>query len=180
MFNTQSKYHNVPSINGFEQVPNRPYAAKDVSTVVAGDGSFLTLRGDLTDAYPKEAGLEYWKRIIYMDINVDEVKIEDFYKLEKYIAPHKLNFMTTSDMIVEKVGGGLILRNDNVRVKMELNWQQFNSTIEKEIISVEHDKKLEQIWGKTVQRFSLVTTEGIVQLYSYLNIAISSDKPKDL
>lgn len=56
----QSAYHNLPSIGGFMQRDGAEYKAKEVSYRMTGEVCEIEM--DITDAYPAECGLLYYKR----------------------------------------------------------------------------------------------------------------------
>lgn len=60
-----SRGHSVPVVNGREQAEGRESAARDVHHRRSSDSDMLSF--DMTDAYPREAGLAHLKRSIAFD-----------------------------------------------------------------------------------------------------------------
>jgi len=61
----QSAFHNLPTINGVMQAAGRQYEARDVS--FHSDDAGAEFLADIAAAYPKEAGVQTWKRSIRLD-----------------------------------------------------------------------------------------------------------------
>lgn len=78
-FNT-SAYHNLPAINGLEQKDSVQYKATDVNYQTSKSQSSLSM--DIKNAYPPNAGINYWKRTVLM-LKTGQVKVTDNYQLTK-------------------------------------------------------------------------------------------------
>jgi len=168
LFYMQSAYHNCPTINGFQQHENVPYHATDVEieedfvdNFHKSEQSFKSIRlvGDLAKAYPAEAMIKHWKRELLFNRTANQLKIVDDYTLTQHIKEHKLNFMTLSGMQVNRTETGLLLANDKVKMAMDFNWDKFD--IEYETKSLENDHHLTNVWGNSVQRFSLIVKSDV-------------------
>ncbi|NLL76127.1 MAG: hypothetical protein GX235_02625 [Clostridiales bacterium] len=66
----QSAYHNLPTVNGFMQKDGAEYRAKDVIYRMGKDVCDIEM--DISDAYPAECGLLFYKRhaSLYKDKNI--------------------------------------------------------------------------------------------------------------
>jgi hypothetical protein len=60
-----SAYHNLPTINGIQQMAGRKFGAREVQ--YQKDGNSAALQMDIAGAYPPEAGVAQWKREVKMD-----------------------------------------------------------------------------------------------------------------
>ncbi|MEZ4701662.1 MAG: heparinase II/III family protein [Rhodothermales bacterium] len=90
IWNMQSAYHNVPTINGLMQREGRSFEAKEVS--FKGSGSRATLTMDLAGAYPDEAHVRSWKRTV--EWRSAQVTVRDSYAMSRALVPNELNLMT--------------------------------------------------------------------------------------
>ena len=59
-WNLQSAYHNLPTINGYMQKDGKECRSKDVIPIVKSNFSKFYI--NLSNAYPAEAGIKYWKK----------------------------------------------------------------------------------------------------------------------
>ncbi len=99
---TQSQYHNLPIVNGFGQLAGKPYLAESVKQSSSGAATSLFM--DISKAYPKEAGINFWNRTVDLNRAKDVVEISDDYSLAK--APMSLQqiFMTVCDVDISVAG----------------------------------------------------------------------------
>jgi len=98
---TQSQYHNLPIVNGFGQSAGRQFAARSVEQV---PGNAPSLSMDIAAAFPKEAGIESWKRKVILNGHADEVLISDEYSLAKAPASLQQIFITVCDVDTSEAG----------------------------------------------------------------------------
>jgi hypothetical protein len=97
----QSKYHNVPMVNGVMQAPGKQYAAKDVAYVADDAMAQLTL--DMADAYPKEAKLASWRRAITLHRG-QRVEIVDRYEATEPLRSLTLTLLTPYEAAMAEPG----------------------------------------------------------------------------
>jgi hypothetical protein len=88
-----SAHHNLPVINGFQQGAGRKFESRDVHYESGADKA--TLQMDIAAAYPEEAGVKQWKRIVSLDKRRGEVSIVDEYALN-----YRKNELTQTFMTV--------------------------------------------------------------------------------
>ncbi len=135
----QSCYHNLPTINGFDQVAGLQAAAKDVSCT--SDGVLSCLCMDIANAYPEAAGILQYKHCVCFDRRDGTVTIKDNYDLEKALAPlttHVLCFnrpVPAGDGVLDL--GGLTLTFDT---------SAFTAGVETIAMA---DQKICRDWGKS-------------------------------
>jgi hypothetical protein len=87
----RSSWHNVPSINGYEQAPGRSFTAHDVAYTADADHATLSL--NLEQTYPVAAGIESWRRAVTLHRG-EHLEIVDDYALNAVTAPITLHFVT--------------------------------------------------------------------------------------
>jgi hypothetical protein len=91
LWNNQSSYHNLPDINGYGEQAGSPYRASGVSYTV-NDRS-ATLRLDIAQAYPKQAGVASWIRTVSLQRDAGVTLSED-YQLTEFLTPAVEHFLT--------------------------------------------------------------------------------------
>jgi hypothetical protein len=88
----QSGYHTLlPTVDGVPQAPGRTLAARDV--VYSLDEGAPQLSMDLAGAYPPEAKLTSWRRVIRLNRGAD-VEITDIYELAEPVSEIVLGVLT--------------------------------------------------------------------------------------
>jgi hypothetical protein len=85
----RSVYHNLPEIDGNEQLPGSEYRARDVSRGQEAGGEYLSM--EISGAYGTEAGIRKWIREFrYSREGAAEITVTDTYTLEN--DPRTLNW----------------------------------------------------------------------------------------
>jgi hypothetical protein len=143
----QSAYHNLPEINGFTQRDGESFKAKGVS--LSTDGGRTLFSMDISEAYPKEAGVLEWARSVAL--NGESVQITEAFALE---APCEviLRFMLAlrpeilSDAAFQVGNGFVRLRGAAFRLCAEE-------------IQID-DSKLRASWGNSLWRVSAAFGAG--------------------
>lgn len=146
----QSAYHNLPTIDGHQQVAGPEFQARDVEAKVSADAAELSL--DIAAAYPGEAGIRSWRRSARLDRGTEpEITLRDEWELESAPAQLALSLMAASD--VELVEPG-VLRCTGVRRPLDVRYDPavFNAEIERIAID---DTRLSPVWGDYVSRIQL-------------------------
>ncbi|HQZ95678.1 MAG TPA: heparinase II/III family protein [Pyrinomonadaceae bacterium] len=98
---TQSEYHNLPIINGFGQKAGKVFTASNVKH--SSDDNVTSLSMDISKAYPKEAGINFWNRTVKLDREADTVVIVDDYSIAKPVSLQQV-FMTVCDGDISEPG----------------------------------------------------------------------------
>lgn len=114
----QSGYHNLPTINGFDEHEGKEYKARDVKFNDTRNRTDFTL--DIAGAYPKEANIQTWYRKYQLKRN-REFSITDEWVLNEVKGETVFNFMTSCK--VEQNGNKLYLVNgkDKIVLKYDSN-----------------------------------------------------------
>ncbi len=140
----QSAYHNCPTIDGVMQSPGRQYAASDVDYHQGDEAA--ELRMDIAGAYPKDAGLENWKRTVRLDRKQNYVEVADEYSLNKPVKEITLTLMTPCRVMLES---GTLRLEDRARVDYD---PAFTPIVEE--VKLE-DARLRGVWGERMYRILL-------------------------
>lgn len=140
----RSNYHNLPSINGTEQVFGKEYKATDL----VFDTKKKMLSMNIAKAYPATAQIINWTRSYHLTDK--ELVIRDKFSIKKAIKPNEIHFMLWGEA---EINEGKILMNVNDN-KAELIYDNklFVPTLE----SIElKDVRLSKVWGNKIYRLTL-------------------------
>jgi len=140
----QSAFHNCPTVDGVMQSPGRQYAASAVSC--HQDDQATELRMDIAGAYPSNAGLESWKRIIRLDRALNRVEIADQFSLNRPAREITLTLMTPCRVSQQS---GMLQLEGRVRVTHD---PALSASVEE--IKLD-DANLRGVWGERVYRVLL-------------------------
>ena len=154
----QSAYHNLPTIDGHQQMPGVEFRAHHVDAETTEDAAMLTL--DMAAAYPAEAGIRSWRRTMRLDRAVPaSVTLRDEWHLDTVPAQLTLSLMAASD--VEEIAPGLLRCASSERA-LDVRFDPEVFTVEIERIDI-GDGRLAPIWGDQVSRVLLHATSPAAQ-----------------
>jgi hypothetical protein len=102
LWTMQSGWHNVPVVNGVEQEHGRAFSSR--RTTYAADDTQAVLEVDLTDAYPRRAGIVSWDRRLTLDRSRDAVTVADSWELTEDGATIALTMLVDADVSVDGPG----------------------------------------------------------------------------
>lgn len=122
IWSMQSCYHNVPTINGYDQVAGRDYNASNVEFIENSNFTKLTL--ELKNAYPKESKVKYYVREICFN-HAKNLVITDDYKLEECKQPLVINLLCHDKP--ELYNDCIILSK---KLKLDFNAEYFDVQVE--------------------------------------------------
>ncbi len=143
----QSQYHNLPKINGVDQMNGREFQAKN-STFTANSKK-ATFSTDIAGAYPEEAGVNKWVRSYTLDRG-KKFTINDAYQLKKASGETSLNFVTNCK-VTDNGNGTINLEGDGFTLQMKYNSKALTPKIEVKEIT---DSGLKRYWD-TITRIVL-------------------------
>ncbi len=148
----QSAWHNCPTINGHMQAPGREFRANNVQF---RGGAVSEVSMDIAAAYPAEARVESFRRLMRLDRNRQSVIVEDAWKLAAS-GPIEWNFITPRKPVPSSAGiiqlaAGSALRYDGASLQ---------PTVDQHDAS---DARLRGIWGGTMYRIRLAPREPKLQ-----------------
>ena len=162
----QSGYHNLPSVDGFDQSPGRQFGAREVECDVALDR--VSMRMNLAGAYPEESGIRDWWRVITLDRPPETapdgvITISDSWHLASG-APHRLSLSLMVSGLPVAVAPGLLRVSspgralsvsysavhhgrggDDVALQLEPEIEEISTT----------DPRLHRVWGDRIWRVRL-------------------------
>ena len=149
LWNNQSAYHNLPTINGVMQHQGRRFAARDVRYRAGAGQAVFSL--DIAGAYPEEAGVDSWVRTITLNRGKN-VTIEENYRLRDFVRPFTLSLMTPLDADVSEPGRIKLTLSKNEAVLIQYDRKKFTAGVEKIEIK---DARMAQSWGDCLYRILL-------------------------
>lgn len=141
----QSQYHNLPQINGMDQLPGRNYKSSQVSF----DEHKQRFQLDISKAYGSEAFVKQWMRTYHWSNAT--LEIEDDYQLTQWVQPSVTHFMVWHQPE--------IIAKGKMRIKMEgqpsmiLDYDAKNLSYDIQEIPID-DRRLGGVWGTKVYRIS--------------------------
>jgi len=153
LWNNQSAYHNLPTINGVMQSPGREFEAREVEYSAAAGQAELSM--DLAAAYPDQAGVKSWKRTIVLNRG-DDVTVSDSFQLSEYRAPSSLSLLTP--MEPTRRGNGIVMLESPESAnsfQIAVAGADFEVTVDPIEIS---DNRMMQSWGSRLYRVRLISS----------------------
>ena len=111
----QSCYHNVPTINGYDQTEGGHRRALDVKYSHNGNTTVLSMQ--LKDAYPDEAEIESYVREFTFE-HGKSITVRDKYRLNRCATPFVLNLLCAAKPMIAENG---ILLGENIEMRFNLN-----------------------------------------------------------
>ena len=146
----QSGYHNLPVINGTDQMQGADYKAKN-STFTANAKS-ATFSTEIAGAYPKEAKVKSWLRSYTLNRGKSFV-INDKFELSE-VVPGKVTSsnLITYCKVTEVKPGMLRFEGDGFKLNMTYNSKVIKPVIEFKEIT---DRSLKRYWPEGVTRVRL-------------------------
>ncbi len=161
IWNNQSAYHNLPTINGIMQHNGREFRAKNVNH--SADKRRATLSMDISGAYPPEAGLETWNRVLTLD-RKKGITLSDTYKLNGTNGKIQLSLMTICK-VDTSTPGQLVFQTDTESgkdVMMTYDAEKLSVAKEQLPLNTKHDPRIKQYWGEYMVRI-LFSTKNEIQ-----------------
>lgn len=151
----QSSYHNVPVINGAEQVPGRDASARSVAALL--DDQQAQLQLDIADAYAPEAGVERWIRTVRLERGAGarpaRVVLEDEWRLREVAEPRALALHLMASGPVDCATDG-VLRCAAPTRPLRVTYDAAALMARVEEIKID-DARLSPVWGERVYRVVL-------------------------
>ncbi|MCF0073243.1 heparinase II/III-family protein [Dyadobacter sp. CY261] len=130
---TQSQYHNLPIVNGFGQPPGKQFNARNVKSSVSDKEVSLAM--DIAPAYPQEAGVQNWNRIVKLNRAKNVVEIADDYTLKQNPDSLQQIFMTVCQ--VNMSTPGKIMLTTSGKKTVSLTYDPKSWTVSTELPSTE-------------------------------------------
>jgi len=156
LWNNNSNYHNLPSINGKVQLDGPEFKATDVRYKMSDKKVNFVL--DITEAYKAER-LKQWQRSLVFNRSRG-VTLTDEYEFTEIPDINQEHFLTICK--VEQNGGILQFhdpQSDNIVLQLEYNDERLSLDIEKLELNQPEDKRIIQSWGNEIYRVTLTDTK---------------------
>lgn len=144
----QSAYHNLPTVNGVQQMAGRRFQAREVA--YSQDDHQAEFSLDIARAYPPESGLMSWRRTCRLDRTGAAVEIMEEFALTRPTRELTLSLMTPCPP--RRTGASaLTLPTATHRVRLE-----FDEELEADVELIRlHDGRLRDAWGDRLYRILL-------------------------
>lgn len=162
IMNMQSQYHNLPTINSFDQNTGQQYRAQNTSFEFdAGHATFST---DIAETYSPDAGINRWIRSYYLQRSERFTITDDFQFSKRPKGKTTLNFMTYCQ--VSRVSRRKIqLSGKNFELLMQFDADALKLRLEPIKIN---DTRLKQFWLNRITRIKFQTRgnqkEGLIKI----------------
>lgn len=160
----QSAYHNLPAINGFMQQDGEDYRAKN--TTCRMDNTLCEIDMDISDAYPKESRLSFYRRKACL-LKGKEILIHDSFSFDHTAdtgiteAPSvTLSLMTYEKPVLQDITDKLLFRIGNLGSLS----MKGGELIEIEEIPIT-DPRLKTTWEHDIYRILLRITGNEIKLH---------------
>lgn len=141
----QSRYHNLPEINGHQQKFGSNYRSKDVK--FNPKKQIFSL--DIANAYHEDAGINHWNRSY--NLKNDRLVIIDDFSLDSPNNENTFNFLTWGK-VDNTIDGVILIDVMDQKVELRYNKNKFSSSVEKIELN---DNRLSNVWGEEIFRIAL-------------------------
>ncbi|SDO42496.1 Heparinase II/III-like protein [Paenibacillus sp. yr247] len=163
----QSAYHNLPIVNGVQQLDGRQYKAYDVN--YHQEDTIASLSMDIAGAYPDSAEIKSWMRSISLIRDSHScIEIKDNFQLQRATDDISLILMTPYSPQIESTGSIVLQDENHNKVIIQYNGELFAVSTDK--ISLE-DEVMRDIWGDQLYRIKLRTITAIDQAECIIKIS---------
>ena len=152
----RSGWHNLPELAGFEQLPGREFAAREVTAVLGGNSAALSL--NLAGVWSPAAGVDSWRRRIALDRDAGTVTVADEWQLAAAPEQLRLHLMLHGEVTVSAD----LLRVDGLRIGFD--GTAFEVRVEPVPLA---DPKLTEVWGPLLHR-AVLTAKAPTRRGSHL------------
>ena len=125
---TQSKYHNLPVINGLGQPAGKQFNARNVKSNVSEKEVSLAM--NIAPAYPQEAGVQNWNRLVKLNRSKNTVEISDDYALKQKPDSLQQIFMTVCHVDINTPGKIILTTSGKKMVSLSYDPKSWNVATE--------------------------------------------------
>ncbi|SDS34422.1 Heparinase II/III-like protein [Actinopolymorpha singaporensis] len=154
----RSDYHNVPNVDGHEQLPGSEFRARDVTADLGPER--IDVRLDLAGAYPKDAGLvHWWRRVRFERGEPAHVRWHDEWELDHEPNSITLHLITSAEPALggETEGSGstgtIRVPTPGRALRIAYDASAFPSPVVERIDL--DDRRLSGVWGPALWRIAL-------------------------
>jgi len=150
IWSNTSDYHNLPTINGKEQVPGAAFKATNVNYTKGTKTAQLSL--DIVQAYPQDAQVKSWLRTVTL-VRGKEVKITDAFVFSKSQS-FSQHFMTCYLADASKAGE-VVIHYPGKNFTIQYDAKTLRVSIEKVKMDAPEDAGIKNSWGDSIYRINL-------------------------
>ncbi len=158
LWNMQSQYHNLPIINGIGQHEGREYTANKV--VATNTNNEAKLLMDITNAYPKKTGIEFWRRTNSLLRLKEEIVIRDEFELKNPSSQIQQTFLTPASVDLSKKGH-VILKVEKDILELIYDDTLFSVSTDMPIIIGPDFAKIGKSWNGSLTRILLTLKKTV-------------------
>jgi hypothetical protein len=152
-FNT-SAYHNLPTINGYQQHEGAAYAATKVEPQF-DDRDIVSLRMDIAGAYPAAAGVASWVRTVRLETG-GQVSVTDRYSAGASLRSLTQSFLTVDTVELGRPGVIVFDAGGGQRATLDYDATTWMATVEKVEFGIPEEQGVRDHWeGRPVYRVLL-------------------------
>jgi len=168
LYNTQSAYHNLPTVNLCMQEAGRSFAASDVS--FEQSESYVKASMSIKDAYPEDAGINEWSRSLELDRSNPAITVTDKYSLSE-MKNLKWTLMTyvrpeiSGNIAVIPVTDGSPLKIECPQ-SIEITWEQLP-------LNAVSDGMIKRSWGEL---YRIILTQKDMSAENTVKLVITQMK----
>ncbi|MGW5359259.1 heparinase II/III domain-containing protein [Actinopolymorpha pittospori] len=149
----RSDYHNLPNVDGHEQLPGTEFAARDVTAKLGEER--VEVRLDIAGAYPEEAGLLHWWREVALDRgDAARISWRDEWELDH--DPHAITLHLIVAAEPDCGSAGSILVPTPAR-SLAIDHRGFEPPVVERIDL--DDRRLRSAWGEALWRITLTAAD---------------------
>jgi len=170
LWNNQSAYHNLPTINGEVQKAGSNFCASNVHYYKTARQASISM--DLSRAYPEKAYINYWTRTVKLSRGVN-ITLIDKYKLNRSMRPVVENFLTVTKPDLS-IPGVITLQHNKRKSVIYYNAKQLIARLEPIAIAANSVgsngavTRMQSVWGNTLYRITLTSLtkhlQGIISI----------------
>lgn len=147
----RSSYHNLPTINGFEQMPGDEFTACEVH--YHSDDACAEISMDIAKAYPEEAGIEYWNRAFRFErAKRAEILVTEDFKLRQPACDTYLSLLAAIEPQIYADGRIVFDAADGSKILAVFDANVLSADAERIPID---DERLMHSWGDCLWRILL-------------------------
>jgi hypothetical protein len=167
----QSGYHNLPTVDGVEQLPGVEFAARDVEYHADENAAQLTL--DIAGAYPASLGLDHWTRTVRLNRG-RSVEVEDDYALDHPPATLTMSLLTPSHVALDQPGqltltpADLPSGRESAAGVIVYDAARFTPSVE--TVPITDANRMGKVWGSQIYR--IVLTAQSPQQHDHFTLEI--------
>jgi hypothetical protein len=151
----QSQYHNLPTINGFQQKDGKEYHAENQR--FSSNSKQVSYSLDIAKAYPTEACVVSWQRKIVLDRG-KKLSLTEKYQLGQWKKPVRVNFLTVFYVDTSRPGHIILTNKQDSLMVYEMIYDpgKFKVIAEEKEIT---DNMLKTVWGISLTRIVLISVD---------------------